>query len=334
MTRNVTRRELISGALPASLVLLSPAAQTLVALPGPYPSRVSAPTRPIVAISRRDGMLDKPAGRIDLLKMRACLAAAICSALEEPTPVEGFRKLFKPSDIVGIKVNCLAGRNLSSRPEVAFQIASWLEAAGILASRIVIWDRTTRDLRLAGYTPGSSGPHIVGTDGDYEEVLREWGPSGSRFARVLTENITALINLGVLKDHGLAGVSLGMKNWFGAVHNPNKLHEDGCNPFVPHLAGHPLIQGKLRLTIIDATTGQCHGGPGYSPSWAWPFQGFLASADPVALDAVGYRIIEARRRDAGLPTLASEGREPRYIMDAEKLGLGTAQLPKIELRRV
>ena len=132
---------------------------------------------------------------------------------------------------------------------------------------------------------------VFGTDGDYDMTVREWGPAASCFPRFLVDDVTALINLAVLKDHALAGVSLGMKNWYGAVNNPNKLHGEGCNPYIPHLAAHPLVNDKLRLTIVDGSVGQCHAGPGRSPRWAWPYHGFLASTDPVAVDALGWTIL-------------------------------------------
>ncbi len=133
-----------------------------------------------------------------------------------------------------------------------------------------------------------------------------------------------------LKDHGLAGASLTMKNWYGTIHNPNKLHDDGCAPYVPHLVACPLIHDKLRLNVLDGAVAQCHGGPGRAPRWAWPYGGFLASTDPVAVDAVARDVLETRRKEVGLQPLAAEGREPRYIANAAKLGLGVADLERIE----
>ena len=147
---------------------------------------------------------------------------------------------------------------------------------------------------------------------------------------MLTDDLTAVISCAVLKDHSLAGVSLSMKNWFGVVHNPNKLHDEGCAPYVARLSMQPLIRKKLRLNVVDASLAQCHGGPGRMPRWAWPFGGFLASLDPVALDRVGAQLIEARRKEVGLPTLAAEGREPKWIAAAAALGLGVADPARIE----
>jgi uncharacterized protein (DUF362 family) len=215
-------------------------------------------------------------------------------------------------------------------------LAQWLQDAGLPARNVVIWDRTDRELKAAGYTLNrdGAGVRIFGTNDAYETEVHEWGPSASCFASVLAKDITALINLGVVKDHGLAGVSFGLKNWYGAIHNPNKLHGDGCNPYIPHLAAAAPIRSKLRLTVVDGSIGQCHAGPGRSPRWAWPYNGFFASVDPVAIDALGWSIVEARRKEVGLPPLADEGREPLYIAAAAKLGLGEADLKKVQVEEV
>jgi uncharacterized protein (DUF362 family) len=171
---------------------------------------------------------------------------------------------------------------------------------------------------------------VFGTETDFDDRLVEWGPSASRFDRVLANELTAVVSCSVLKDHGLAGTSGTMKNWYGAVHNPNKLHDGNCAPYVPHLVACPMIHDRLRLNVVDGTLAQCHGGPGRAPRWAWPYGGVLASTDPVAVDAVARQVIEARRAEVGLPSLAAEGREPAHIAEAARLGLGVADLARIE----
>jgi uncharacterized protein (DUF362 family) len=322
------RRRTLAGLFAAAATPVLGAAEPF--LPGPAPSPKSAPSRPVVAVGRREGLVT-PAGAVDPKLLEAALGAAVARAAEETTPVAAMRKLFRPKDVVGIKVNTLGGRGVSTRPEVALQLAAFLQAAGIAADRIYVWDRTDRELRAAGYTINSgSGVRVFGTNEDFEDRLVEWGPSASRFDRRLANELTAVISCTHLKDHGLAGASLTMKNWYGAIHNPNKLHDDGCAPYVPHLVACPIIHDKLRLNVLDGAVAQCHGGPGRAPRWAWPYGGFLASTDPVAVDAVGRDVLEARRKEVGLPTLASEGREPRYIAGAAKLGLGVADLQRIE----
>ena len=324
--RRLTLAGLAAGA--ASATSLVRAAEAL--LPGPAPGRKSAPSRAVVAIGRREGLLTS-AGAIDAKQLEAALGAAVARAAGEATPAAAMRKLFKPTDVVGIKVNTLGGRGVSTRPEVALQIAAFLQAAGVAAERIYVWDRTDRELRSAGYALNSGGGvRVFGTNEAFDERLVEWGPSASRFDHRLANDLTAVVSCAVLKDHGLAGASLTLKNWYGAIHNPNKLHDDNCTPYVPHLVAFPLIRDKLRLSVVDGSLAQCHGGPGRAPRWAWPFGGVLASTDPVAADAVGRQILEERRKEVGLPPLAAEGREPGHIAGAAKLGLGVADLARIE----
>jgi uncharacterized protein (DUF362 family) len=309
-------------------LLLARSAEAFI--PGPPPGSKSAPSRPVVAIGRRQGLLTA-SGALDAALLADALGAAVARAAGEATPVAAMRRLFKPTDVVGIKVNTLGGRGVCTRPEVPQQLAAWLQAAGVSADRIYVWDRTDGELRAAGYTLSSGrGVRVFGTNEEGWGELVDWGASASRFARVLVEDLTAVISCAVLKDHYLAGVSLAMKNWFGAVHNPNKLHDDGCAPFVARLSLHPLIRSKLRLNVIDGSLAQCNGGPSRVPRWAWPYGGFLASTDPVALDRVGAQVIETRRKEVGLPPLASESREPRWIAGAAALGLGVADPAHIE----
>ena len=288
---------------------------------------------PDVVVARRDA-LRKAGAAPDPAVVREMLGAAIARATGAADPVAGLRSLLKPGDVVGLKLNCLAGRGLSPRPELVAALVGWLLEAGVAPRRIVLFDRSTRELRRAGFTPASvpGGVRVVGIDNDYDWTPREWGPSGSCFARVLVREVSALINVGVVKDHDLAGVSLGLKNWYGVIHNPNKMHDDGCFPYVAHLAAYPLIRDRLRLTVLDGIVAQAHGGPARAPKWSWPWGGVIVSAaDPVAVDAIGLRVIEDRRREIGLPSLAAEKRAPRWLPEAERLGLGKADPGRIRV---
>ena len=108
------------------------------------------------------------------------------------------------------------------------------------------------------------------------------------------EEVNALISVPVLKDHNLAGVSLGMKNFYGAIHNPNKYHDHNCDPYVSDVVSHRYIAPKWRLTVCDATLAQYHAGPGRHPGFAWPFGGLIVSNDVVAADAVAADVLEAQ----------------------------------------
>jgi uncharacterized protein (DUF362 family) len=286
-----------------------------------------------VARARRRGVRDERTGRIDAAKLRTMLEAALLKATGHHAVKDVFAERFKASDVVGIKLSTLAGRGLSPHPELVTELVAGLKAAGVRENNIVIWDRSDNELAQAGFAVHRNGPGVrcFGTNDDYDWTPREWGAGGSCFARVLVEELTALINVAVLKDHDLAGISAGMKNWYGVIHNPNKHHDNGCDPYVAYLAAYPLVRDKLRLTVIDALTGQCHGGPARSPRWTWPAEAVLVSSDPVALDTIAWHMIEERRRQVGLKSLTEEQRAPKWIATAAKLGLGENRSERIEV---
>jgi len=243
--------------------------------------------------------------------------------------------LFRPGDRLGIKVNTIGGKAISTGPDVSLPLAQWLSRNGLQEKNVFIWDRTARELGEAGYRTSAArgGVKVFGTDTagvGYESELVSHLGVGSLFSKVQTEFATASISLAILKDHGLAGVTAGMKNYFGAIHNPNKYHDSHCDPFVAEVFDTPPVKSKHRLSVLDALVVQFHKGPAYHARWAAKFGGLVFSLDPVAADCVGWTIIERLRAAAGLPTLAGEGRAPAYLATAAKMGLGRADPAAIE----
>ena len=59
-----------------------------------------------------------------------------------------------------------------------------------------------------------------------------------------------------------------MKNYFGAIHNPNKYHDAHCDPHVAEVFDAPPVRSRHRLTVLDALLVQFHKGPAYHPQWA------------------------------------------------------------------
>ena len=260
------------------------------------------------------------------------ITKVIDSALEKITdtkkPSDAWRKLFNENDIVGIKVNCLAGKRFSPHVELIEAIITGLKSAGVREGNIVIFERFNKELKDAGFEirKGKNSIKCFGTDdlpqSGYDPQPQVIGSVGSCFSQIISSYCTAIINVPVLKDHDLAGTSIGMKNFFGVIHNPNKYHDGNCNPYIADLNTHPYIKGKLRLIICDALKAQYNGGPSFKPQWAWDYRGILVGTDPVALDRIGTQIIEDKRKEVNMPSLKEAGREPKYINTAAKLGLG------------
>ena len=275
-----------------------------------------AKSRVVIA---RDAMLRGTGATVDSRRMLTLLDRAMQVFFDRDNPHETWKKLVRPGETVGLKVNALGGRGLSSNLQLVEAICERLQEAGIEASDIVVWDRDSDELEHVGFHIATGGNQVqcFGTDRvDYEQELVMHGSVGSRLSKILTQRCDVLINVPVLKDHDGAGVSIALKNMYGVIHNPNKYHPNGCNPYIADLNMLPEIRTKMRLTICDATTACFEGGPGYKPEYSWKNNGLMVSQDPVALDYTGWQIIERKRAEKGLKTLEGDKRAPHYIATA------------------
>jgi len=287
----------------------------------------SAKSRVVVA---RDPALHGAGSHVDPQRLAALLdramqalvasSRATASSPEKAEAVRAaWRRIASPNDTVGLKVNTLGGRGISTNVELVAIVCERLQQAGVPARNIVVWDRSTDELERAGFHIAIGGDRVqcYGTDRvDYEDDLSAWGNVGSRLSKILTRSSSVLINLPVLKDHDGAGVTIALKNMYGAIHNPNKYHPNGCDPYVADLNMLPEIRSRMRLVICDASTAMYEGGPGFKPEHSWQSNSLLVSQDPVALDATGWQIIERKRAEMGLKSLEAEKRPPRYIATA------------------
>lgn len=299
-------------------------------------SRVSVAIDPQLRGSSSAASSARSAGAPDSTRIGKLLDTAI-QKLSRTGDARGiWTQLARPGRRIGIKVNTLGGRGLASNVLLVDAICERLQQAGIKAPDIVIWDRDTAELERAGFhiRVGGNQVQCFGTDRvGFEDDLVMYGSVGSRLSQILTRRCDVVINVPVLKDHDGAGVSIALKNMYGAIHNPNKYHADGCNPFVADVNMLPQIRGKVRLHICDATSACYEGGPAFKPEFVWQANTLMVAEDPVALDTIGWHMIERKRAEHRLKTFVAENREPRYIATAADAQhrLGTNNLQGIEL---
>ena len=242
-----------------------------------------------------------------------------------------------PGGVVGFKTSCLARRFNSTPVALVGALTALLIDHGFDPNDLIVWERTNRELVDAGFTLNASGKGVryLGTDANgvgYSGEFSTSGPVDSLVSRIMTDMIQHSVNIPVLKDHSIAGLSAGMKNMYGAIHNPNKFHADCCDPFCAHVNNLEPIHQRHRLTIIDAIRVQYDGGPGYMAQFMVPFGALVISRDPVASDRIGLEILERLRKDYGRPPLAQTGREVKYLKTAKAIGLGEEDISRIDIK--
>ncbi|MFZ5979203.1 MAG: DUF362 domain-containing protein [Candidatus Zixiibacteriota bacterium] len=276
-------------------------------------------------------------GKLEREEYRLMLQPAFRVLSGEDNVYFAVRK-YIPRGPVGMKVNCLTGRFFPTPKNLVEALSKLILAnTDIDENSIIVWERTARELSDAGYELNASsfGRRCLGTDANgigYADNFETAGEVSTRISRILTDMVALNINLPVLKDHSIAGLSASLKNMYGAIFNPNKLHDNHCSPYAAHLAALPTIKAKCRLSIIDATRIQYQGGPGYMSEYMAPYKGLIISDDAISADRVALEILEKVRQAHQQPPLDKVGRPVNYLRVAEELGLGTADMNKIELK--
>ena len=245
------RRDFLKTCLAGSVALgaggaLAFAERFKPALPGGY--------KVVIA---KDALLRGPDSTIDLQRISALLDRAMQSWFGSKNALEPWKQLVRPGQVVGLKVNTIAGRGLSTNTLLVEAITQRLQQAGIQPYDIVLWDRTSHELESAGFHLSSAAGKIrcIGSDmAGFEDTPEEHGTVRCCLSKILTRACDIILNVPILKDHRGAGVTLSMKNMYGVIHNPDKCHGNGCNPAVADVNMLPTIRKKVRFTIGDATS--------------------------------------------------------------------------------
>jgi hypothetical protein len=210
-----------------------------------------------VVLVRNQDALDAD-GKHNPEVIQKMLDDAIGVLFGETDPVAAWRKIIKPEDRVGIKSNVWI--YIPTGPAVEQALKRRVIEVGVPEERIGI---------------------------DDQGVLRN----------PIFQNATALINARPARTHHWAGMGSCIKNMIMFVPQPWAYHGDSCADLAT-IWNLPLIKGKVRLNVLLMLTPLFHGiGPHhYSKEYVWPYKGILVSQDPVAVDATGVRILQAKRR--------------------------------------
>jgi len=239
----------------------------------------------------------------------------------------GIGRFVRPQDVVVIKPNIAWDRTpeqaANTNPELVAEVVRQCRDAGV--KRVIVTDVSCNEARRCFHRSGieaaarSAGAEVILPDPNlFREVdlggvmLKSWP--------VFTPFLEAdkIINLPIAKHHGLCGVTLGMKNWYGILGGQrSRLHQQIHQSLVD-LAGFMLPT----LTIMDCYRILLRNGPtGGNLEDVALKKTVLAGTDPVALDAYvakAYWNLDPEH----LP----------YLQLAANRGLGTLEFGKLAVK--
>jgi uncharacterized protein (DUF362 family) len=157
----------------------------------------------------------------------------------------------------------------------------------------------------------------------------------TRYVRFLTE-ATAVIDMTQIKDHSICGYTGCLKNMtHGSIVNPHEHHAHHASPQIAVLYAHDILKSRVRLHITDAFKIIYDQGPlDKNPKRRIPHGAVYIATDAVAMDTIGWKVIEEARKQNGMKTLTAAGREPTYIAKAADLGVGIHDVNKIRMKEV
>jgi hypothetical protein len=288
-------------------------------------------------------------------KIHALVQRGITNFARVNDPSAAWRTVVGTQDIVGIKVFSAPGP-VGTRIAVVEGVIEGLLAAKVPTNHIIVWDSRLIDLRRAGFTELTSryGIRVAGAldEGWDEKVFYESSLLGQLVAgdlefqrkgetvarksfvtKLLTKEITKIINVSPLLTHNSAGVcgnlySLAM----GSVDNNIRFEGDPGKlaTVVPELYAVQQIGDRVVLNITDALICQFQGDQIAHLHYSIALNQLRFSTDPVALDVLSLEELQ-RQREREFPDMPVRTNRFELYRNAELLELGTATRSRIDV---
>ena len=239
----------------------------------------------------------------------------------------GIEHFIKKGESVLVKPNGAWERTpeqgANTHPEVVGAIVRLCKGAG--ASRVVVADRTCHNAEGAFDKNGikkaalAAGAEVIYDDLKFStrdwggKVMHQWGLLD------LYAKSDKVINVPVVKNHGLSKMTCSMKNWFGVISGKRALLHQDIHEVIADMAQSCVPS----LTVVDATRILLDNGP---------TGGKMEDVKTLNLVGAGYDQVALDVWAAGL--LGYKWEEVGYLLKAKERGIGETDLSKLRLENL
>lgn len=240
----------------------------------------------------------------------------------------GMRKFIAKGDVVIVKPNIGWDRvpelAADTNPFVVKAVVEMAIEAG--AKAVKVMDNPCNDARRSYLRSGiKDAAEQGGASVEYMDERRykdvEVGGGVLKKWPVYVDFLEAdkIINVPILKHHGLSQVTIGMKNWFGAVGGRRNLLHQNIHQSMVDMNNF----FKPVLTIVDAYRVRVQNGPqGTNPADVRLEKTIIASANPLYADAYSATLLGHKPMDLPFLRISSEGNQGK--LDISKYNIATA----------
>lgn len=286
--------------------------------------------------------------------IRAMVSEGITNLAGTGSVPLAWRTFVSTQDVVGIKVFSAPGANSGTRPAVVAAVVEGLLAAGVPSKHIVVWDRKTTDLRLAGFYDLAKHYGIrvaASAQAGYDPAVYydtpvpgaliwgdlEFGKKGEGVGRksfvtkLLTQEISKIINITPLLNHDLAGVTGNLYSLaMGSVDNIVRFDTDADRlaQAVPEIYALTNLSDHVVLNITDALICQYEGEERALLHYSTVLNQLRFSRDAVALDLLSLKELDNQRRASNAPKTKPN---PDLCDNAALLWLGVSNTNQIDI---
>ncbi|HTL54372.1 MAG TPA: DUF362 domain-containing protein [Candidatus Limnocylindrales bacterium] len=314
----------------------------------------TGPVARVVSITDREAT-DAFQPRADVV--RRMLNRAMTNLTGKATVAAAWASLVSTQEIVGIKVYSVPGPNSGTRPAVTAAVVEGLLAAGLSPKNIIVWDKQTTDLRLAGYFDLAAryGIRVAGSaqtgydeKAFYDTALLgnlvwgdlEFGRKGTGVGRksfvskLVSQEMTKIINISPLLNHNLAGVSGNLYSLaIGSVDNLTRFESDPNRmaTAIPEIYALKELSDKVIVSIVDALICQYEGEERGLLHYSTVLNELRVSRDPVALDVLSLQELQRERQSFTAPSSTTN---PELYNNAALLELGISDLKRIQVEKL
>ncbi len=328
---------------------------SMTAAPTKAPNRPADKRARVVVVEERDATVTfNPQPE----KIPPMIERGLTNLTGKGTLKEAWLSLISTQDTVGLKVFSTPGSTSGTRPAVVEAVVKSLLAAGLPPKQIVVWDKHLSDLRQAGFFELAErfGVRVAGAaEAGYDEMAQpyetallgqlvwgdlEFGKKGegigrkSYLSKLVTQQMTRIINLTPLLNHNVAGVSGNL--WglaMGGVDNTLRFENDRDRlaNAVPEIVALPLLGDRVALNIVDALICQYQGEEQTLLHYSVALNQLWFSADPVALDVLSLQEIDRQRKAAKAPPVKMD---VELYQNASLLEIGVSDPRQIDVTRL